>query len=67
MNSNHPIRLIFKKLYLSVLCLDLDDLWLVGKISKRSTRFMLNKEADLTVLKGEFMVEGKLGVFTKLT
>ena len=57
MNSDHPTRLIFKKSYLNVYYLDLDDLWLVGKMSKRYTRLMLNIEADLTVFKGEFSDE----------
>ena len=57
MNSDRPIGLIFKKLYLSVYYSDLGDLWLVGKHSKRSTRLMLNTEADLTVFKGEFSDE----------
>ena len=66
MNSNYATRLIFKKSYLSVQYLDLGDLWLVEKISKRYTILMLSIEADLAVFKGEFIVEGKLGVFTKL-
>ena len=46
--------------------MDLDDLWLVGKLSERSTSFMLNIEADLAIFRGESMVEQKLGVFIKV-
>ena len=44
---------------------DLGDLWVIGKISKRSTRLMLNTEVDFAILEVEFKIEGKLGVFTK--
>ena len=67
MNIDHPTRLIFKKLYINVKYSDLGDLSLVGKISKISTRLMLNIEADFAVFKVEFKIERKLGVFTKMT
>ena len=57
MNSNHATGLIFKKSYLIVQCSDLGDRWLVGTILERYTSLLLNIEADLTVFKGEFMVE----------
>ena len=66
MNSNRATGLIFEKLYLSVQCSDLGDIWLVGKILERSTRLILNIEADLAIFENEFSDEQKLGVFTKL-
>ena len=67
MNSDRPTGLIFKKLYLSVQYLDLGDLYLVGNLSKISTRLMLNIEADFAILEVEFKIEDKPGVFTKMT
>ena len=66
MNNNRATGLIFKKSYLSVLCFDLGDLLLVGKLLELSTSLMLNIEADLAIFEGEFLVKQKLGVFTKL-
>ena len=66
MNSDHPTRLIFEKSYLCVKSSDLGDLLLIGKLSKMSTRFMLNMEADFSIFEVEFKIDGKLGVFTKM-
>ena len=57
MNSNRETGLFFKNLYLSAYFSDLSDLWLVGKILKRYTSFMLNIESDLIVFRDEFLVE----------
>ena len=66
MNSDRPTGLIFKKSYLSVQYSDLGDHSLVGKISKISTRLMLNSKVDFAIFKIEFKIEGKPGVFTKM-
>ena len=63
MNSNRFQPSNFKNLYLSVYSSDLSDLWLVGKLLKVATSFMLRSKSECTFVEEEFSIKRKPGVF----